>query len=101
MFFFAYQYISSEKPVFVSTFLPFCPVAFWSQLVYGRVRVETRFYLFHWTRSLREVLGRYAPVTAAAVLTLNTIDIHWTMSRGSDPEYIYRNSPSCGGELFY
>ena len=72
--FFAYQYICSEKPVFVSTFLPFCPVSYWSQLVYGCVRVETRFYLFHGTRSLREVLGRYAPVMAAAVLTLNTID---------------------------
>ena len=56
--------------------------------MYGCVRVETRFYLFYGTRSLREVLGRYAPVTAAAVLTLNTIDIHWTMSRSSDPEYV-------------
>ena len=36
-----------EKPVFVSTFLPFCPVSFWSQLVYSRWGVETRFYLFH------------------------------------------------------
>ena len=35
----------SEKRVFVSTFSPFCPVSFWSQLVYGRGRVETRFYL--------------------------------------------------------
>ena len=60
-----------KKPVFVSTFLPFCPVSFWSQLVYGCVRVETRFYLFHGTRSLREVLGRYAPVTAAVALTLD------------------------------
>ena len=66
--------------------------------MYGCDEVETRFYLFHGTRSFREDLGRYAPVTAAAVLTLNTIDIHWTMSRGSDPEYIYRNSPACGGE---
>ena len=87
--FFAYQYICSEKPVFVSTFLPFCPVSFWSQSVYSRWRVETRFYLFHGTRSLREFLGRYAPVTAADVLTLNTIDIHWSMSRSLDPEYIY------------
>ena len=45
MLFFAHQYICSEKPVFVSTFLPFCPVSFWSQLVYGCGRVETRFYL--------------------------------------------------------
>ena len=67
--FLAHQYICSEKPVFVSTFLPFCPVSYWSQLVYGRWRVETRFYLFHVTRSLREVLGRYAPVTAAIALT--------------------------------
>ena len=37
--------VCSEKPVFVSTFLPFCPVSFWSQLVYGCGRVETRFYL--------------------------------------------------------
>ena len=44
--------------------------------MYSRWRVETRFYLFHGTLSLREDLGRYAPVTAAAVLTLNTIDIH-------------------------
>ena len=28
-------------------------------------------------------------VTAADVLTLNTIDIHWSMSRSLDPEYIY------------
>ena len=69
--FFACEYICSEKPVFVSTFLPFCPVSYWSQLVYGCVRVETRFYLFHGTRSLREVLGRYAPVTAAVALTLD------------------------------
>ena len=33
--------------------------------------LETRFYLFHGTRSLREVLGRYAPVTAAVALTLD------------------------------
>ena len=95
--FFAYQYICSEKRVFVSTFLPFCPVSYWSQLVYGCVRVETRFYLFHGTRWFREDLGRYAPVTAAAVLTLNTIDIHWTMSCIIK---IYRNSPSRGGQLF-
>ena len=68
-----------EKPVFVSTFLPFCPVSFWSQLVYGCVRVETRFYLFHGTRSLREVLGRYAPVTAAAVLTLRNLGSPWSL----------------------
>ena len=37
--------VCSENPVFVSTFLPFCPVLFWSQLVYGCGRVETRFYL--------------------------------------------------------
>ena len=74
MFFFAYQYICSEKPVFVSTFLPFCPVSYWSQLVYGCVRVETRFYLSHGTRSFREDLGRYAPVTAAVALTLERID---------------------------
>ena len=41
-----YEYICSEKYVFVSTFLPFCPLSFWSQLVYGCGRVETRFYLF-------------------------------------------------------
>ena len=79
--FFLHTNILALKNLF--SFLPFnlfCPVSFWSQLVYGRVRVETRFYRFHRTRSLREVLGRYAPVTAAAVLTLNTIDIHWTMS---------------------
>ena len=34
--------IVPEKPVFVS---PFRPVSYWSQLVYGRGRVETRFYL--------------------------------------------------------
>ena len=43
--FFAHQYICSENPVFVFTFLPFCPVSCWSQLVYGRGRVETHFYL--------------------------------------------------------
>ena len=50
--------------------------------------VSTAAALFYGTRSFREVLGRYAPVTAAAVLTLNTIDIHWTISRSSDPEYV-------------
>jgi len=35
--------IVPEKPVFVSS--PFRPVSYWSQLVYGRGRVETRFYL--------------------------------------------------------
>jgi len=48
---------------------------------------------------ISEDQGRYAPVTAAAGLTLNTIDIHWTMSSSSDPEYVYRNS-ICGGQLF-
>ena len=73
-FFLCCKNICSEKRVFVSTFLPFCPVSFWSQLVYGCDEVETRFYLFHGTRSLREDLGRYAPVTAAVALALDTID---------------------------
>ena len=30
---------------YLFSFLPFCPVSFWSQLVYGCGRVETRFYL--------------------------------------------------------
>ena len=50
--------VCSEKPVFVSTFLPFCPVSYWSQLVYGCVRVETRFYLFRRMGSLRSSHGR-------------------------------------------
>ena len=66
--------ICSEKRVFVSTFLPFCPVSFWSQLAYGCDEVETRFYLFHGTPSLREDQGRYAPVTPAVALALDRID---------------------------
>ena len=30
----------------LSTKVPFCPVSFWSQLVYGRDEVECHFYLF-------------------------------------------------------
>ena len=45
MYIFAYEYICFEKPVFVSTFLPFCPVSFWSQLVYASDGVESHFYL--------------------------------------------------------
>ena len=42
--------------------------------MYGCDEVETRFYLFHGTRSLPEDLGRYAPVTAAVALTLDRVD---------------------------
>ena len=42
--------------------------------MYGCDGVERRFYLFHGTRSLREDLGRYAPVTAAVALTLDRVD---------------------------
>ena len=67
IFFLCCKNICSEKRVFVSTFLPFCPVSFWSQLVYGCDEVETRFYLFPKNgvatlQSRPRVLRRSAPV---------------------------------------
>ena len=47
-----------------------------------------------------EANGELLPRHVAAKMSPKSRDIHWTMSRSSDPEYIYRNSPSCGGELF-
>ena len=44
-----------KKPVLVFIFFAF---SYWSQLVYGRGRVETHFYL-------SGIGGRFAPVTAA------------------------------------
>ena len=59
------------------SFLPFYLFALshigliWCMAVMRKKRVST---FFHGTRSFREDLGRYAPVTAAVALTLDRID---------------------------
>ena len=74
MLFFLCCKIFAPKNVF--SFLPFYLFVLshfglnWCMAVMG----ETRFYLFHGTRSLPEDLGRYAPVTAAVALTLDRVD---------------------------
>ena len=81
--------VCSEKPVFVSTFLPFCPVSFWSQLVYSRWGVETRFYFFRRMGLLRSSHGRDWSRTLVAPLQWwwppGAYDFQWHLQSHSQP----------------